>query len=113
MAVARLRNRGGDIAPAGYSSQAACLHQGFAPVSELFWMPVNQEDGRVWPLSRRLSPEQLNLFGAVLAMREPLSTDDPSCSNNQRPFCCTSTLDEQQNDQNREAPVTPPISRKQ
>jgi hypothetical protein len=94
MAVARLRQSGGDIAPAGYPSQAACLHQGFASVSDRFLMPVNQEDSRVWAISRLLRPEELNLFGAVLAMWEQLSMDDPSASIDQRPFCGTSTRDE-------------------
>jgi hypothetical protein len=113
MAVPRLRKSGGDIALAGYDSQAACPHQGFASVSDLFLMPMNQEDCRVWAISRGLSPEQLNLFVAVLAMREQLSTEDPSRSINQRPFFCNSTLDEQEKDQNREAPLMPHRVRQQ
>jgi hypothetical protein len=110
MAVPRLRKRGGAIALTRHDPQAACRYKGFASVSGLFLMTMDKEDGRVRALSNGLSPEQLNLLVAVLAMREQRPPDHPSRSIHKRPFFCNSTLDEQEKGQHGEKPFAPHIS---
>lgn len=93
MAVPRLRNRGSHIAPADPDAEATCPDGGFASLSRPFLMTMHQEDRRVRAISRGLSPAQLNLCMAVVAVREQRSMDDPSRSINQPTLCCRGTPD--------------------
>jgi hypothetical protein len=86
VAVTGLGHRRGYVALPRQNAQAASLHKGLSTVSDLLLVTVNQEDCRIWAISPRFCPENLDLFVAVAAVPEKLSTYNPTTTVNKLPF---------------------------
>jgi hypothetical protein len=69
-------------------------------------MTVNKEQHGIRPISRGSSPEKLDSFSGVLAVREQITVDDPSRSIDELLFSRRRTRHECEKDEDRAEPST-------